>query len=66
MRLITLYDSLPVTKNTEPSLLDDEVPIMTSKKVYELMQYLTGKGEFPELLFRVNGDLFKGRVGVEE
>lgn len=53
--------NFPETNRAFPYNLDDELPI-TTKQVYELVRFLSGGGECPDLLFKVDGVHFKGKL----
>ena len=59
-RVMGLKD-LPQTEQLYPFNLDDELPI-TTKQVYGLVKFLTDGGECPDLLFKVDGVHYKGKL----
>ena len=61
--LTYVIDGLPTGGGgIDPELLDDNIPAMTCKKAYELVNYIVNGGECPELLFRINGVHMKGKL----
>ena len=54
-------EDLPETGKAHPFNLDDDLPI-TTKQVYELVRFLSGGGECPDLLFKVDGVHYKGKL----
>lgn len=59
-RLVTIKD-LPRPTPLAPEHLDDSVP-MSHKQVFELIRFMCGGGECPDLLFCKDGVHVRGKL----